>query len=80
VYFQVTISVVVFNPRYERELARLAPRAVPPEFRLETTLIAAPIYAAAFFWFGYDHSVIISLQTEYTSDGRLTLPFLCGRH
>ncbi|KAJ7932520.1 major facilitator superfamily domain-containing protein [Mycena leptocephala] len=63
----VTISVVVFNPRYERELARLAPRAVPPEFRLETTLIAAPIYAAAFFWFGWTSYPSISLWAPLIS-------------
>lgn len=48
----VTISVLVFNPRYEREAARLAPHPVPPEYRLEMALFAAPLYVVAFFWFG----------------------------
>ncbi|KAJ6574990.1 major facilitator superfamily domain-containing protein [Mycena capillaripes] len=57
----VTISVFVFNPRYEREVARLAPATVPPEFRLEMALIAAPMYAVAFFWFGWTSFPSISL-------------------
>ncbi|KAJ6621614.1 MFS general substrate transporter [Mycena sp. CBHHK59/15] len=57
----VTISVLVFNPRYEREATRLAPHAVPPEFRLEMSLFAAPLYVVAFFWFGWTSFPSISL-------------------
>ncbi|KAJ7487470.1 MFS general substrate transporter [Mycena galericulata] len=63
----VTISVLVFNPRYEREAARLAPHAVPPEFRLEMALFAAPIYAVAFFWFGWTSFPSVSLWAPLMS-------------
>ncbi|KAF7339568.1 putative mfs-multidrug-resistance transporter [Mycena sanguinolenta] len=63
----VTISIVVFNPRYEREAARLAPPASPPEFRLEMALIAAPLYVVAFFWFGWTSFPSISLWAPLMS-------------
>ncbi|KAJ6519702.1 major facilitator superfamily domain-containing protein [Mycena sanguinolenta] len=63
----VIISVVVFNPRYEKEAARLAPEPVPPEFRLEMALIAAPLYVVAFFWFGWTSFPSISLWAPLMS-------------
>ncbi|KAF8213168.1 MFS general substrate transporter [Mycena galopus ATCC 62051] len=63
----VIISAVVYNPRYEREAARLAPKPVPPEFRLEMTLIAAPLYVVAFFWFGWTSFPSISLWAPLMS-------------
>ncbi|KAJ7783659.1 MFS general substrate transporter [Mycena maculata] len=63
----VTISVLVFNPRYEREAARLAPHPVPPEFRLEMALFASPLYAVAFFWFGWTSFPSISLWAPLMS-------------
>ncbi|KAJ7071146.1 major facilitator superfamily domain-containing protein [Mycena amicta] len=39
----VTVSVLFFNPRFERKAAELAPHSVPPEFRLEMALVAAPL-------------------------------------
>jgi len=63
----VTISAFVFNPRYEREAARLAPEPVPPEFRLEMALIAAPLYVVAFFWFGWTSYPSISLWAPLMS-------------
>ncbi|KAJ7158296.1 major facilitator superfamily domain-containing protein [Mycena crocata] len=63
----VFISVVLFNPRYEREAARLAPAPVPPEFRLEMGIYSAPLYAASFFWFGWTSSPSISLWAPMMS-------------
>ncbi|KAF7347942.1 putative mfs-multidrug-resistance transporter [Mycena venus] len=63
----VTISALVYNPRYEREVARLAPEPVPPEFRLEMALIAAPLYVVAFFWFGWTSYPSISLWAPLMS-------------
>jgi hypothetical protein len=45
--------ILIFNPRYERAVASHAPRPVPPEFRLEMAIIAAPLFAIAFFWFAW---------------------------
>jgi hypothetical protein len=77
---QVTISALFFNPRYQREAARLAPKPVPPEFRLEMALIAAPLYVVAFFWFGYCFCLSISAKNSTPSDGRLPHPSPCGHH
>ncbi|KAJ7092602.1 MFS general substrate transporter [Mycena epipterygia] len=63
----VTISVLVFNPRYEREAVRLAPHPVPPEFRLEMALFAAPLYVVAFFWFAWTSFPSISLWAPMMS-------------
>ncbi|KAJ7786188.1 major facilitator superfamily domain-containing protein [Mycena metata] len=63
----VTLAVLVFNPRYEREVARLAPDAVPPEFRLEMALFGAPVYAVAFFWFGWTSYPSITLWAPLMS-------------
>ena len=34
-------------------MAKCAPHPVPPEFRLEMAVLAAPIFTIAFFWFGW---------------------------
>nr|GAT44087.1 polyamine transporter 1 [Mycena chlorophos] len=57
----VTVSVIYFNPRYERKAVELAPHSVPPEFRLEMALFAAPLYTVAFFWFGWTSYPSVSL-------------------
>lgn len=44
--------VCVYNPKYEREVKRHAPKPVPPEARLAVTLFGGPLFAVAFFWFG----------------------------
>ncbi|KAL0569548.1 hypothetical protein V5O48_012411 [Marasmius crinis-equi] len=49
----VVIYILTFGRRYNREVDRCAPNPVPPEFRLEMALIAAPLYAISFFWFGW---------------------------
>ncbi|TBU37202.1 MFS general substrate transporter [Dichomitus squalens] len=51
--FGVILYLVYFNPRYERKVKQFAPNPVPPEYRLEVCMVAAPFFAAAFFWFGW---------------------------
>jgi hypothetical protein len=34
-------------------MKKFEPRPVPPEYRLDMALLAAPLYALSFFWFGY---------------------------
>ncbi|RXW18072.1 hypothetical protein EST38_g7778 [Candolleomyces aberdarensis] len=48
----VFIYILWINPRYERAIQKHAPHPVPPEIRLEMTLIGAPLFVIAFFWFG----------------------------
>jgi hypothetical protein len=43
--------LLIFNPRYEREVLKHAPHPVPPEFRLELGIYAAPLFVVSFFWF-----------------------------
>ena len=47
------IYLVFLNPRYERAMAEFAPHPVPPEYRMEVCMIASPIFALSFFWFGW---------------------------
>ncbi|KAI0739594.1 MFS general substrate transporter [Daedaleopsis nitida] len=49
----VVVYLAYFNPRYERSMADFAPFPVPPEYRLEVCMWPAPVFAAAFFWFGW---------------------------
>ncbi|KAF9022967.1 MFS general substrate transporter [Hymenopellis radicata] len=56
----VTLYLLIWNPLYEKEAARVAPAPVAPEFRLHMTMYAAPLYAASFFWFGWTSSPSIS--------------------
>ena len=49
----VVIYLSYFNPRYAVAIKRYAPHPVPPEVRMEVCTWAAPIFALAFFWFGW---------------------------
>lgn len=49
----VILYILIFDPRYLRYMAFYAPHPVPPEFRLEMTLWASPMFAITFFWFGW---------------------------
>ncbi|KAF7306810.1 hypothetical protein MIND_00472700 [Mycena indigotica] len=60
-------SASYYNPRYERKAAELAPHPVPPEFRLEMTLLASPLYAISFFWFAWTSFPSISLWAPLMS-------------
>ncbi|KAG7575461.1 hypothetical protein FFLO_00280 [Filobasidium floriforme] len=48
-----TTYITMFDPRYKRKVAKHAPNGVPPEARLEMTLLVAPLFAISFFWFGW---------------------------
>ncbi|KJA29613.1 hypothetical protein HYPSUDRAFT_31558 [Hypholoma sublateritium FD-334 SS-4] len=63
----VLIYVAIYNPRYEREVKKCAPEPVPPEFRLEMALIAGPVFAISFFWFGWTSYSRISLWAPLLS-------------
>ncbi|KAB5589458.1 MFS transporter [Ceratobasidium theobromae] len=49
----VIVYLVFFNPIYTKLITQFAPRPVPPEYRLDMALIAGPLYALSFFWFGW---------------------------
>ncbi|KAI0674023.1 MFS general substrate transporter [Trametes maxima] len=51
--FAVIAYLLIFNPRYHRAMEQFAPHPVPPEYRMEISMYAAPIYALSFFWFGW---------------------------
>ena len=63
--------LVVYNPRYDRYVEEFAPAPVPPEARLEVTLLAAPLFAIAFFWFGWTSYPSISLWSPLLAGGLL---------
>lgn len=63
----VVIYLFYFNPRYERAIAKHAPNPVPPEFRLEIAIIAAPIFAVSFFWFAWTSYPTISFWAPMMS-------------
>lgn len=79
--------VAIYNPRYERKAAELAPNPVPPEFRLEMALIAGPLFAVSFFWFGQVQPTLVCnsedwwvLPSRWTSYPSISLwaPMLSG--
>jgi hypothetical protein len=45
-----TTYITMFDPRYKRKVVKHAPNGVPPEARLEMTLLVAPLFAISFFW------------------------------
>jgi hypothetical protein len=49
----VVVYLLYYNPRYDQAIVKYAPDPVPPEVRLEMGLIAAPMFAASFFWFAW---------------------------
>ncbi|KAK7468768.1 hypothetical protein VKT23_003269 [Stygiomarasmius scandens] len=67
----VVVYIFTFHRRYDREMARLAPHPVPPEFRLEMGLIAAPLFTISFFWFGWTSFPSISFWAPMLSGGML---------
>ncbi|KAI9512855.1 MFS general substrate transporter [Russula earlei] len=65
----VLIYLLFFNPRYERYIEEYAPAKVPPEARLEATLLGAPCFAISFFWFGWTSYPSISLWSPLLAGG-----------
>jgi len=59
--------LVIFNPRYEAAVERHKPHPVPPEARLEMTMWSAPMYAIAFFWFGWTSFASVSVWVPLTA-------------
>ncbi|KAI5835231.1 MFS general substrate transporter [Schizophyllum commune Tattone D] len=68
-FIAVCMNIFYFNPRYERTLKRCAPEPVPPEKRLEMALLAAPLYAISFFWFGWTSYPTISFWSPLIAGG-----------
>ncbi|KAJ8520098.1 hypothetical protein ONZ45_g3022 [Pleurotus djamor] len=66
-FIAVTLYTLIFAPRYQRKVKELAPKPVPPEFRLEMCLIAAPLYTISFFWFAWTSFPNISYWAPLTS-------------
>ncbi|KAI0004215.1 MFS general substrate transporter [Russula compacta] len=65
----VLTYLVFFNPRYDRYIDEYAPAKVPPEARLEVTLLGAPLFALSFFWFGWTSYPSISLWSPLMAGG-----------
>lgn len=63
--------LLIWNPRYERLAREHAPHPVPPEYRLEQAMYAAPIFAASFFWFGWTSYPNISFWSPLVAGGFL---------
>lgn len=63
--------LLIWNPRYERLMAQFAPHPVPPEYRLEQTLWAAPLFAISFFWFGWTSYPSVSYWAPLLSGAAL---------
>jgi hypothetical protein len=61
--------LVFYNPRYDRYIEQYAPNKVPPEARLEVTLLGAPLFAISFFWFGWTSYPSISLWSPLLAGG-----------
>ncbi|GAA6014046.1 hypothetical protein JCM10207_000218 [Rhodosporidiobolus poonsookiae] len=49
----VVLYVAYFNRQYMKKHRALRPKMVPPEERLIPLCYAAPLFAVAFFWFGW---------------------------
>ncbi|THH20558.1 hypothetical protein EW146_g832 [Bondarzewia mesenterica] len=68
-FLGVIFYLIVFNPRYERYVDEYAPNLVPPEKRLEITMVCAPLFAISFFWFGWTSYPSISLWSPLMAGG-----------
>lgn len=69
----VTIYVLFWNKRYEAFVVQHAPNPVPAEKRMECGMVAAPLYAIAFFWFGWTSYSDISFASPMMAGGLLGL-------
>ncbi|KAH9982597.1 major facilitator superfamily domain-containing protein [Lactifluus volemus] len=65
----ILVYLVFYNPRYDRYIEQYAPNKVPPEARLEVTLLGAPLFAISFFWFGWTSYPSISLWSPLLAGG-----------
>ncbi|KAI0053376.1 MFS general substrate transporter [Auriscalpium vulgare] len=67
----VVVYLIIFNPRYDQVADECAPAKAPPEVRLEPTMLGAPIFVIAFFWFGWTSYPSISLWSPLIAGGVL---------
>jgi hypothetical protein len=70
------LYLIVYSPRYNRYVEEYAPDPVPPEARLEVTLLAAPLFAISFFWFGWTSYPSISLWSPLIAGGLMGFAIL----
>ncbi|GJE99749.1 MFS general substrate transporter [Phanerochaete sordida] len=63
--------LLIWNPRYERLARQHAPNPVPPEYRLEQAIWAAPLFAVSFFWFGWTSYPSVSFWAPMLAGGLL---------
>lgn len=63
--------LLIWNPKYERLARKLAPHPVPPEYRIEQAIWAAPAFAISFFWFGWTSYAHVSFWAPMLSGGLL---------
>ena len=63
--------LLIWNPRYEQLAQVHAPLPVPPEFRLEQAMWAAPVFALSFFWFGWTSYPHVSFWAPLLAGGPL---------
>ncbi|TFY78879.1 hypothetical protein EWM64_g5132 [Hericium alpestre] len=69
--------LIFFEPRYARRAEEYAPSFVPPEHRLEMTLLGAPLYAMSFFWFGWTSYPSISFWSPMIAGGVMGFSIFC---
>lgn len=67
-FFLFSQYLIYFNPLYEAQIPKYAPRMVPPEQRLLPAFYGGPLLVISFLWFGW---------TSYT-DLSLWAPLLSG--
>ncbi|KAG8904587.1 hypothetical protein FRB99_001505 [Tulasnella sp. 403] len=56
-----------FNPDYERQIPKFAPKMVPPEHRLIPAFYGGPLLVISFLWFGWTSYPSISLWAPMMS-------------
>jgi hypothetical protein len=70
------VYLAVYQPRYYKYIEEYAPNPVPPEKRLEATLLAAPLYAISFFWFGWTSYPGVSFWSPLMAGGLMGFSIL----
>ncbi|KAG9033819.1 hypothetical protein FS837_002381 [Tulasnella sp. UAMH 9824] len=63
----VIIYLVYFNPIYEAQIPKYAPKMVPPEQRLLPAFYGGPLLMISFLWFGWTSYTSISLWAPLMS-------------
>ncbi|OCH83826.1 hypothetical protein OBBRIDRAFT_815695 [Obba rivulosa] len=66
---------LIFLPRYEAAVERHKPQLAPPELRLDMAMWVSPMFAIAFFWFGWTSYPSVSFWAPMSSG--LALGFSC---